>query len=141
MDWARSLSFQPLRFIPVQSPYARLTCAVPYLATSASSAYVIDGCALSASISTASRATFPLSPAMNPKDICASESRRPAARLPRGARHDLDPGAHRVGQRREPAERRVHRLLRDRAAQLGGQGERLVGVLDADIGIPVRCLA
>src|ERR1700729_4516319 len=60
MDWARSWSFQPFRLVPVQSPYARLTCAVPYLATSASSPSVMEGWALSASMSTASLAAFSL---------------------------------------------------------------------------------
>src|SRR5580693_3413347 len=60
MDWARSWSFQPFRLVPVQSPYARLTCAVPYLATSASSPSVMEGWALSASMSTASRTAFSL---------------------------------------------------------------------------------
>src|SRR5215831_8956464 len=70
IDCASNWSFQPRRLVPVQSPYARLTCAVPYLATSASSASVIEGWALSASMSTASLAVLsltmlllPLSPA------------------------------------------------------------------------------
>ena len=54
MDCDSSWSFHPFSCGAVQSPYARLTCAVPYLATSASSPSVIDGCALSASMSTAS---------------------------------------------------------------------------------------
>src|SRR5215472_11781295 len=60
IDWASSRSFHPFRLVPVQSPYARLTCAVPYLATSASKSSMIAGCALSASISTASLAAFSL---------------------------------------------------------------------------------
>src|SRR5260370_23210099 len=113
MDWARSLSFQPLRFVPVQSPYARLTCAVPYLATSASSASVIDGCALSASISTASRATFPLSPAMNPKDICETSPR--------------DSGLHADAEAvLELIERRQPPLVEGRLPQLGQRLPRRV---------------
>src|SRR3984957_20556404 len=60
MDCESSWSFHPLSCGAVQSPYARLTCAVPYLATSASSPSVIDGCALSASMSTASLVEFSL---------------------------------------------------------------------------------
>src|ERR1035438_7144889 len=56
MDWASSWSFQPLRLVPVQSPKARFTWAVPYLATSASNSSIMVGCALSASMSTASLA-------------------------------------------------------------------------------------
>src|SRR5262249_56592979 len=43
IDCASSWSFQPFRLVPVQSPYARLTCAVPYLAISASSPSVMPG--------------------------------------------------------------------------------------------------
>src|SRR5215475_7492037 len=60
IDWASNQSFHPFRLAPVQSPYARLTCAVPYLATSASRSSMIAGWALSASISTASLAAFSL---------------------------------------------------------------------------------
>src|SRR5689334_9880208 len=60
IDCASNWSFQPLRLGPVQSPYARLTCAVPYLAISASSASTMPGWALSASMSTASLAALSL---------------------------------------------------------------------------------
>src|SRR5215469_8418235 len=43
IDCASNWSFQPFRLVPVQSPYARLTCAVPYLATSASNGSVMPG--------------------------------------------------------------------------------------------------
>src|SRR3984957_3423192 len=60
MDCESSWSFHPLSCGALQSPYPPLACAVPYLATSASSPSVIDGCALSASMSTASLVEFSL---------------------------------------------------------------------------------
>ena len=42
MAWRCRCSFQPARFGVVQSPYARLTVAVPYLATSSSSSLATD---------------------------------------------------------------------------------------------------
>src|ERR1035437_767518 len=62
MDWSRSWGFQTFSLLLVPLPQARLTCAVPNLATSASSPSVMEGCALSASMSTASLAV--LSPVM-----------------------------------------------------------------------------
>src|SRR4051812_18316539 len=52
--WALTASFQPRRFGVVQSPYARLTVALPYFAISASRASMIVGVVLSPSMSTAS---------------------------------------------------------------------------------------
>src|SRR5215469_17365672 len=77
IDCASNWSFQPFRLVPVQSPYARLTCAVPYLATSASSPSVMLGWALSASISTASLAALSLTtnPFHDPRPTIASASR------------------------------------------------------------------
>src|SRR6266498_1722479 len=103
MDWSSSRSFQPFRLVPVQSPYARLTCAVPYFATSASSPSTIAGQALSESISTASLAAFSLAtPSKLPSPV-----RQPA----RGALHvravaghadvagEVDAGPERPGDR------------------------------------------
>ena len=53
--WRSSSSFQPTRCWVVQSPYARLTVGVPYLAISSSSSAVTLAVVLSESISTASR--------------------------------------------------------------------------------------
>ena len=54
MAWALIASFQPRRLGVVQSPYARLTVALPYFAISASRASMIVGVVLSPSMRTAS---------------------------------------------------------------------------------------
>jgi len=56
MGWIACLckcSFHLLRFVVVQSPYARLTLEMPNFAISASNSVQFDACALSGSINTA----------------------------------------------------------------------------------------
>src|SRR5215471_7530892 len=115
IDWASSRSFHPFRLVPVQSPYARLTCAVPYLATSASRSSMIAGCALSASISTASLAAFSLNHRLLPP--LQTFVPCPAGAVPRRpARRPVTP--ERRQERAPPMPRRPQR---------SGRGVRAVG--------------
>src|SRR4051794_7743486 len=104
--WRSSSSFQPPRCGVVQSPYARLTVGVPYLAISSSSSVVTLEVELSASMSTASRVVSSVG--------TAASSRKPG----------------RTGRRPHPAAPPAHRqgAAPRRALGAGGVDDGLVGV-------------